>query len=71
MCRSGGPCHKIATIGAGQKEKAGQAGPAKCDFRGNIGKPAAYQVSGPFAAKLWTRKSMNARTFGWVKRPGG
>ena len=30
-----------------------------------------YQSVGPFSANEWTRKSMNARTFGCVKRPGG
>ncbi len=31
----------------------------------------SYQMFGPLSAKAWTRKSMKARTFGWVKRPGG
>ena len=30
-----------------------------------------YQASGPFSAKEFTRKSMKARTLGWVNRPGG
>ena len=30
-----------------------------------------YQSEGPFSAKALTRKSIKARTLGWVNRPGG
>ena len=35
------------------------------------GRGGPHQLSGPLSAKARTRKSMNARTLGWVNRPGG
>lgn len=59
---------KICVIDVHLDEKAALFDRAAVEVR--LGK-FIYQLFGPFSAKTWTRKSMNARTFGWVKRPGG
>ena len=49
--------------------------PSRACLRGNLSGensgPGAYQSIGPLSPNCCTRKSMKARTLGWVKRPGG
>lgn len=56
-----------------QTKKPGHLGPDQLSPASNLepsGLPR-HHVSGPFVAKACTRKSMKARTLGWVNRPGG